>query len=85
MISRNSTLPCSYEKFTCYVYFDASSLMNTCQEIETNGASVGFFTGTFHKDHLFFFLKGQTDLTTVSEIGIVIVHFVYFKNKIGIL
>ena len=44
------------------------------------------FAGTFHKDHLFFFFsKGQTDLTTVSEIGIVIVHFVYFKNKIGIL
>lgn len=90
MISRKPTLPCSYVKCICYVYFYASSLMNTCQEVEIKRDFFFFFAGTFHKDHpsflfSFFFAKGQTDLTTVSEIGIVIVHFVYFKNKIGIL
>lgn len=35
--------------------------------------------------HLFLFERDKTNLTTVSEIGIVIVHVVYFKNKIGIL
>lgn len=41
------------------------------------------FAGTFAS--LFCFKRDKTDLTTVSEIGIVIVHVVYFKNKIGVL
>lgn len=88
MISENRTLPWSYVKFTFYIYCDASSphFVRKFELMET-------FAGTFHKDHHFcffsyfilfyvsFLFKGQTDLTTVSEIGIVIVHFVYFKNK----
>lgn len=78
MMSRNHTVPWCCVKFTQYVYYDASSphFVRTLTLIET----LLDYAGTFY---LFFcFLKGQTDLTTVSKIGILIVHFVYLSmNK----
>lgn len=76
MISRNHTLPCCCVKLTQYVYYDASSphFVRTLTLID--------YAGTFYLFFCFVFLKGQTDLTTVSEIGILIVHFVYLTmNK----
>lgn len=61
--------------------------MNSCQEKQKLTEAPLVFAGTFHQtsSDFFFFYKGTTHLTTVSEIGIMIVHLVYFKNKIWIL
>lgn len=61
-------------------YCYASSLMNTCQEIQTNGDPVRFcWYVSYLQGHWVECLcsKATNDLTTVSEIGIVIVHFVH--------
>lgn len=64
--------------------FISTSVLLLLRFGQENSDAVRFLLVRFIK-MFFFFPKGQTDLTTVSEIGIVIVHFVYLKNKIGIL
>lgn len=65
-----------------YVFICVSVLLllNSGQDVESN-APVGLLLACFIK-WFCFPPKGQTDLTTVSEIGIVIVHFVYWRIKL---
>lgn len=64
--------------------FISSSVLLLIKFGQENSDAVRFLLVRFIK-MIFFSPKGQTDLTTVSEIGIVIVHFVYLKNKTDIL